>query len=72
MFKTGKAYRHDTSQDLDIFVIKVRYSDKNKAKLLIRWMDKNSGNIRTFPGSRPDGADNIEIQAKDFQYWKEI
>ena len=72
MFKYGHEYRHDTSQDLDIFVIKVRYIDKNKAKLLIRWVDKHTGNLRTLPGNRPDGADNIEIQAKDFQYWKEI
>lgn len=72
MFKSGQAYRHNTSQDLDIFVIKVRYADEKRAKLLIYWLNKHTGNTVTLPGGRFDGTDKIEVQAKDFQYWKEI
>ncbi len=72
MFKSGCLYRHDTSQDLDIFVIKVRYADEKRAKLLIYWMDKRTGNIRVIPGGRIDGTDKVEIQAQDFQYWKKV
>lgn len=69
-FHAGVRYSHDTAKDLDIQVVKVRYRDSKKSKLLIRWISKTTGNVTTFPGQRPDGTDNIEIQATDYQYWK--
>ena len=69
-FHAGVRYSHDTAKDLDIQVVKVRYQDSRRSKLLIRWISKTSGNVVTFPGQRPDGTDNIEIQAADYQYWK--
>lgn len=71
-FKPGCTYRHDTAKDLDILVVKIRFSDEKRSKLLIRWIDKHSGNVRTFPSSRQDGTDSIEIQAKDYQYWNHV
>lgn len=71
-FKAGCVYRHDTAKDLDIMIVKVRYADEKRSKLLIRWIDMHSGNVRIFPGGKYDGTDNIEIRAKDYQYWKRI
>lgn len=71
-FKPGCVYRHDTAKDLDIIVVRVRYVDKKRSKLLIRWIDMHSGNARNFPGGRTDGTANVEIDAKDYQYWKRI
>lgn len=71
-FKQGCTYRHDTAKDLDIMVVKVRYANEKKSKLLIRWIDMRSGNVRNFPGGRTDGTDNVEIDAKDYQYWKRV
>lgn len=71
-FIPGCVYRHDTAKDLDIMVVRVRYADEKRSKLLIRWIDKHSGNVRVFPSNRYDGADNVEIKAKDYQYWKRV
>jgi hypothetical protein len=69
-FKAGQIWRHDTAQDLDILVVKVRYEDKGRSKLLIKWVSQNSGTIQMFPGGRVDGTDNITINSKDYLYWK--
>ena len=71
-FKPGCVYRHDTAKDLDIMIVRVRYSDEKRSKLLIRWIDIRSGNVRSFPSNRFDGTANIEIQAKDYQHWKRV
>lgn len=71
-FKPGCVYRHDTAKDLDILVVKVRYANEKKSKLLIRWVDMFSGNVRNFPGGRTDGKVNIEIQADDYKYWNRV
>ncbi len=65
---SGCKYRHDTSKDLDIFVIKVRYQDEKRVKLLIRWVYKTSGQFADFPGLR-DGKDNITIASNQYKYW---
>lgn len=70
MFRSGTTYSHDTAKDLDIFVVKVRYADTKRSKLLIRWINKHSGKVQIIPGGRMDGTFNIEIQAKDYKYWK--
>lgn len=70
MFKSGHVYRHLTSKDLDILIVKVRFSDDKRSKLLIKWVNKHTGNVVVIPGKRYDGTDNIEIKKKDFQYWK--
>jgi hypothetical protein len=70
MFRPGAIYSHDTAKDLDIFVVKVRYRDGKRSKLLIRWISKTNGKVQVFPGGRMDGTDNIEIQAEDYKYWK--
>ena len=73
MFKSGCIYSHATARDLNILILKVRFSDKNRSKLLIRWIDKVTGNVRNFPGSnRPDGACTIEIQEKDYKWWSRV
>jgi hypothetical protein len=71
-FKPGCIYRHDTAKDLDIMVVKVRYVDKKRSKLVIRWIDMHTGNVRYFPNGRIDGTSNVEIQADDYKYWKRI
>lgn len=71
-FKPGYIYAHDTAKDLDILVVKVRYSDENRTKLLIKWISKATGNVRILPNGRLDGNDNIEIQSKDYQYWRRV
>jgi hypothetical protein len=68
-FHAGVRYRHDTAKDLDIEVVKVRYQDSKRVKLLIRWVSMTTGKVVTFPGQRFDGVDKIEIQSKDYQYW---
>lgn len=69
MFKAGHIYKHATAKDLDILVLKVRYANEHKCKLLIKWISKTTGNVLILPGGRLDGADNITILAKDYQYW---
>jgi hypothetical protein len=71
MFRPGNVYKHDTAKDLDIFVLKVRYRDEKRTKLLIHWIDKLTKNVRVFPGGKFDGTDTIEIQAKDYKWWKQ-
>ncbi len=69
-FKQGSKYTHDTAKDLDIFVLKVRYEDEKRTKLLIKWISKVSGNVQVFPGGRMDGTDTITINSTDYPYWK--
>jgi hypothetical protein len=69
MFKSGFTYSHATAKDLDIFVLKVRYKDDKREKLLVYWISKSSGNIFIVPGGRFDGRDNIEIKAEDYKWW---
>jgi len=71
-FKSGYIYEHDTARDLDILIVRVRYSDEKRSKLLIKWISKTTGEVRIFPNGRMDGTDNIEIQANDYKYWKTI
>jgi hypothetical protein len=71
-FKPGCVYRHDTAKDLDIMVARVRYVDEKRSKLLIRWIDMRTGDIRIFPGGRYDGLYNVVILSKDYKYWKKV
>ena len=72
-FRSGCTYRHDTAKDLDILVVKVRYADEKRSKLLIRWIGMQSGNVRDLPGtSRPDGVTTVEIRSTDYKYWKRV
>jgi hypothetical protein len=71
-FKSGGTYRHITSQDLDILVIRVPYYDEKRSKLKIHWVDKRNGKIRHLPGGRADGKDSIEIKAVDYKNWMRI
>jgi hypothetical protein len=71
-FKSGYIYRHDTAKDLDILVVRVRYADEKRSKLLIKWISKTTGDIRFFPNGRMDGTANIEVQSKDYKYWKRV
>jgi len=68
---SGCMYRHLTSKDLDIFVVKVRYQDEKRVKLLIRWVYKTNGNFADLPGLR-DGKDNIVVSADQYKYWSRI
>ncbi len=72
MFSPNYRYSHDTAKDLDIYIVKVRYVDDKRSKLLIRWISKTSNNMVTFPGGRADGLCNITIKADDYKYWKKI
>jgi hypothetical protein len=67
MFKAGVIYRHDTAKDLDILVLKVRYQDEKRSKLLIKWISKVSGKVMV--GGRMDGTDNITVKSTDYKYW---
>lgn len=69
-FISGCRYVHDTAKDLDILVVKVRYRDEKRSKLLIKWVSKTSGSVVIFPGQRIDGTDNITVNSKDYVYWK--
>ena len=69
-FYGGKRYIHDTAKDLAIEVVKVQFQDSKRSKLLIRWVDLHSKKVVIIPGGRADGTARIEIQAKDYQYWK--
>lgn len=72
MFRSGFTYSHATAKDLDIFVLKVRYKDEKREKLLVYWISKLSGNVCIFPGDRYDGAANIEIKAEDYKWWTKL
>jgi len=69
-FLRGIIYRHDTSKDLDILVLKVRYQDEKRSKLLIKWISKVSGKVMVIPGGCMDGTDTITVNSKDYMYWK--
>lgn len=69
-FNRGCRYQHDTGKDLDIEVVRVRYQDEKRSKLLIKWISKTNGNVVIFPGQRMDGTDTITIYSKDYVYWK--
>lgn len=71
-FRNGGTYRHITSGDLDILVIRVPYFDEKRSKLKIHWVDKRNGKIRHFPGGRADGIANIEIQSADYKNWVRV
>lgn len=71
-FRNGGTYRHITSQDLDILVIRVPYFDEKRTKLKIHWVSKTSGTIRHLPGGRADGQASIEIKAEDYKNWTRI
>jgi hypothetical protein len=72
MFKQGWVYRHNTSRDLDILIVKVRYRDLKRSKILIKWISKLTGDVKYLPSGRMDGTYNIEIQAKDYKYWSRL
>ena len=70
MFKEKSIYRHDTSKDLDIKIVKVTYLNENRVKLKINWINATTGRIIILP----DGSltDKIEVSTSDFQYWKQV
>lgn len=70
MFKEKTIYRHDTSKDLDIKIVKVIHLNEKRVKLKINWINANSGHIVVLP----DGSliDTIEVSTSDFKYWKQI
>ena len=69
-FIPGCTYSHDTAKDLDILVLKVRYQDEKRSRLLIKWISKLTGKVQVFPGGRADGLDNITVKSTDYLYWK--
>lgn len=71
-FRRGYTYRHSTSGDLDIHIVSVSYYDDKRSKLKIRWVSKLSGKFVSFPGGRADGIANIEINSKDYEWWKRV
>jgi hypothetical protein len=68
---SGCKYRHTTAKDLDVYVVKVRYHDDKRVKLLVRWVFQSSGEFANLPGLR-DGKDNIIITTDQFKYWSRI
>lgn len=70
MFKSGYIYTHDTAKDLDILIVRVRYVDEKRSKLLIKWISKTTGDVRILPNGRMDGTANLEIKNDDYKYWK--
>lgn len=68
---SGAKYRHDTAKDLDILVIKVRYQDEKRVKLLFKWISQITGEVMIFPGNI-DGKDNITIKSDQFKYWRRL
>lgn len=65
-FKPGLTYRHVTGKDLDIYIVRIRYSDAKRAKLLIWWVSQTTGQPVMINGKL---TDNVEIKAEDYQYW---
>ena len=70
MFKSGYIYTHDTAKDLDILIVRVRYVDEKRSKLLIKWISKTTEDVRILPNGRMDGTANLEIKNDDYKYWK--
>lgn len=70
MFKEKLVYRHDTSKNLDIKIVKVIHLNENRVKLKINWINATTGHIVILP----DGSltDKIEVSSSDFQYWKQV
>lgn len=70
MFKEKSIYRHDTSKNLDIKIVKVIHLNENRVKLKINWINATTGHIIILP----DGSliDKIEVSSSDFQYWKQV
>lgn len=70
IFKNNCRYRHSNpNASLDIYVVKVRYQDDDKAKLRIFWIQRHNGKVATYPGCKIDGTENIKIQGKDYINW---
>ena len=65
-FFAGGTFKHLTAKDLDIYVVKVRYADSKRAKLLIWWVSKLTGQPVQFGGKL---TDNIVVRADQYQYW---
>lgn len=68
-FFAGGTFRHQTSQDLDIYVVKVRYADAKRVKLLIWWRNKRTGQRVQI---KDKITDNVTITADQFQYWSVV
>jgi hypothetical protein len=71
-FVRGATYRHDTSGDLDIYVVSVLYFNETKFKLKVFWVSKLTGKVVFFPGQHTNVTSNIEIQRSDLQYWSRL
>ena len=71
-FVRGATYRHNTSGDLDIYVVSVSYFDDTRFKLKIHWVSKLTGKVVFFPGQQMNGTSNIEIQRSDLPYWSRL
>jgi hypothetical protein len=71
-FVRGAFYRHDTSGDLDIYVVSVPYFDEKRFKLKVQWISKTTGNLVHFPGQTISGTSDIEIKRSDLQYWSRL
>jgi hypothetical protein len=71
-FHRGCIYRHNTSGDLDIYIVSVSYFDNSRSKLKVKWVSKTTGKLVYFPGGRTDGISNIEIKANDYKYWTQL
>jgi len=71
-WNSGTLYRHATAKDLDMLVLKVRYKDSKRVKLLVMWVYQTTKNLAKFPGTRFDGRDNVTIKAEDFKYWSKV
>jgi hypothetical protein len=69
-FISGAIYRHLTTKDLDILVIKVRYFDEKRTKLLVKFLTKVGGKICDFKGN--GGRENITVECSQYKYWKRI
>jgi hypothetical protein len=71
-FHRGCTYRHNTSGDLDIYIVSVPYFDEARSKLKVIWVSKRTGKFVYFPGGRADGVSSIEIKADDYKYWTQL
>lgn len=67
-FVRGAIYRHDASNDLDIYVVSVPYSDEKRFKLKVQWISKTTGKLM----QPTNETSNIEIKRSDLQYWSRL
>lgn len=65
MFKEGKTYRHTSTLDMDVYVVKLWVESIDNTCMLVRYYNRY---MNIFQGK----PESVTILAKDYWKWKEV